>query len=192
MIILGVRNNLTFTFYPGCELRVLSSTSWSCPGGPETSSSSWCQIFLASNLLTLDTDHWSGGGYPPSNPSGPHDANYWLTEEEKKGEEQGFIMDLGCEKTVQGVSLRNTHNGRHRDRSTKKFRLRGSLNYNGPWNELLVADLEDSRNQNPPPVQNLTFANSATVRFVKFELLEYWGNGGGLQYFEVLTGWPMK
>ena len=187
MIILVVRNNLTFTFYPGCELRILSSTSWSCPGGPETSSSSWCQIFLASNLLSLDTDHWSGGGYPPSNPSGPHDANYWLTEEEKKGEEQGFSMDLGCVKTVQGVRLRNTHNGGHRDRSTKKFRLLGSLSNNGTWNELLIADLEDSRHQNPPPLQTKTFANSAAVRFVKFELLDYWGNGGGLQYFAVLT-----
>ena len=110
MIILGVRNNLTFTFYPGCELRILSSTSWSCPGGPETSSSSWCQIFLASNLLTLGTDHWSG--YGSSNPSIQYDANYWLTEQEKTGEEQGFILDLGCEKTVQGLTLRNTHNGR--------------------------------------------------------------------------------
>ena len=61
-----------------------------------------------------------------------------------------------------------------------------------PWNVLLVADLEDSRNQNPPPLQMKPFTNSAVVRFVKFELLEYWGNGGGLQYFEVLTGWPMK
>merc|ERR1711902_7886 len=117
-------------------------------------------------------------------------ANYWLTENGKKGEDQGFIMDLGCVTTAEGLSLRNTHNHRHRDRSTKKFRLLGSLNNNGPWNELLVADLEDSRNQNPPPVQNLTFANSAPLRFVKFELLDYWGNGGGLQYFAVLTTTP--
>ena len=165
------QEQLDFHFYPGCEIRILSSTSYDCPGG------TYCQWFPASNLLTLGTDYQSGS-----------DRNYWLTENGKKGKEQGFIMDLGCVKTAQGLTLRNTHNGGHRDRSTKEFRLLGSLNNNGPWNELLVADLEDSRNQNPPPVQNLTFANSATVRFVKFELLEYWGNGGGLQYFNVIKG----
>ena len=56
---------------------------------------------------------------------------------------------------------------------------------------MIVADLEDSRNQDPPPIQNLTLDNSVIVRFVKFELLEYWGDlGGGLQYFKVITGWP--
>ena len=179
MIARFVIKNLISPSHPGCQPQILSSTSYGCPGGPETSSSSWCQIFLASNILTLGTDNWYGIGYS---------ANYWLTEDHKKGEDQGFVLDLGCEKTVEGLSLRNTHNGGHRDRATKKFRLLGSLNNNGPWNELLVADLEDSRNQNPPPVQNLTFANSAPVRFVKFELLDYWGYGGGLQYLEVLTG----
>ena len=169
-----VRNNLTFTFYPGCELQILSSTSYDCPRGPS------CQRFLASNLLTLGTDHQNGSEWNGV-------ANYWLTENGKKGEDQGFIMDLGCVTTAMGLSLRNTHNLHNRDRSTKKFRLLGSLNISGPWNELLVADLEDSRNQNPPPVKTLTFANSAPLRFVKFELLDYWGKGGGLQYFAVLT-----
>ena len=99
-------------------------------------------------------------------------------------------MDLGCEKTVQGLSLRNVRNYHHHDRSTKKFRLLGSPNNNESWKELIVADLEDSRKQIPPPIQNLTLDNSVIVRFVKFELLEYWGNlGGGLQYFKVITGW---
>ena len=93
-------------------------------------------------------------------------------------------MSLGCSTTVWGVSLRNTHNSYARDRSTKKFRVLGSATDNGPWEELLVADLEDSRLQNPPPVQQLMFANPAVMSFIKFELLEYWGNeGGGLQYF---------
>jgi len=114
-----------------------------------------------------------------------HTANFWLAEERKVGEEQGFIMNLGCSKTVSSVSLKNTHNGRHRDRSTKKFRILGSTTNNGPWQELLVANLEDSRKQKPPPLQQLMFANSAVVSFIKFELLEFYGNGGGLQYFAV-------
>ena len=168
-------------FYSGCEEpKILNSTSYGCPGGPEENSNSWCQVFLASNILTLDTDLRSG-----------NDANYWLTEDRKTGGEQGFIMDLGCEKTVQGLSLRNVRNYHHHDRSTKKFRLLGSPNNNESWKELIVADLEDSRKQDPPPIQNLTLDNSVIVRFVKFELLEYWGNlGGGLQYFKVITGLP--
>merc|ERR1712130_1084814 len=61
----------------------------------------------------------------------------------------------------------------------------GSTTNNGPWQELLVANLEDSRQQDPPPLQQLMFANSAVVSFIKFELLEFYGNGGGLQYFAV-------
>ena len=168
-------------FYSGCEEpKILNSTSYGCPGGPEENSNSWCQVFLARNIFTLETDYWSG-----------NNANYWLTEDRKTGGEQGFIMDLGCEKKVQGLSLRNVRNYHHHDRSTKKFRLLGSPNNNESWKELIVADLEDSRKQNPPPIQNLTLDTSVIVRFVKFELLEYWGNlGGGLQYFKVITGWP--
>ena len=48
-----------------------------------------------------------------------------------------------------------------------------------------MADLEDTRHQDPEPLQQLMFDNSAVVRFIKFELLEFYGNGGGLQYFAV-------
>ena len=92
-------------------------------------------------------------------------------------------MSLGRSTSVWGVSLRNTHNTYGRDRSTKRFRILGSANATGPWEELLVANLEDSRRQNPPPVQQLIFANPAVISFIKFELLEYWGLSGGLQYF---------
>ena len=134
-------------------------------------------MFLASNILSLEVDRWSNIRYP---------ANYWLAEDQETGEEQGFIMYLGCNKKVAGVSLRNTHNGRHHDRSTKKLRILGSVTKNGPWQEFLEANLEDSRRQNPPPLQQLIFANSAVVSFIKFELLEFYGSGGGLQYFAVI------
>ena len=114
-------------------------------------------------------------------PSDGHTANYWLAEDRKVGKGQGFIMNLGCSKTLRSVSLKNTHNARHNDRSTKKFRILGSTTKNGPWQELLVAHLEDSRRQKPPPLQQL-FTKSAVVSFIKFELLEFHGVGGGLQY----------
>jgi len=147
--------------------QIVSSKSWRCPGGDIN-----CRLFFARNVLTLDTDRGGTGS----------NANYWLAEDAAV-EDQGFTMSLGHSTTVWGVTLRNTHNSYDRGRSTKRFRILGSANATGPWEELLVADLEDSRRQNPPPVQQLIFANPAVVSFIKFELLEYWGNGGGLQYF---------
>merc|ERR1711936_390750 len=95
-------------------------------------------------------------------------------------------LDLGSVKKAEGVRLKNTHNRGNRDRSTKKFRLRGSLT-GAHWKTLLEANLEDSRQQRPPPIKQLMFENPQNVRFIRFELLEFYGMGGGLQYFEVLA-----
>ena len=164
--------SLLFSSDDTCESeQIVSSTSYDCPGGP------LCGVFTASNILSLGVDQWQDNV-----------ANYWLAENGKTGEEQGFILYLGCRKTVTGVSLRNTQNAEHQDRSTKKFRILGSATNSGPWQELLVADLEDSRHQNPPPLQQLMFDKSAVVSFIKFELLEFYGSGGGLQYFALEGG----
>ena len=137
---------------------------------------------MASNVLTLDIDRV---GHLDS-------SNYWLAEDGKTGKEQGFILYLGCSTTVFGVRLRNTQNAKAQDRSTKKFRILGSVKDNGPWEELLVANLEDARNQELVPVQQLMFVNSAVVSYIKFELLENWGLGGGLQYFAILSSSPLQ
>jgi hypothetical protein len=137
---------------------------------------------LASNILSLDIDIWEGAA--AHNPELP--GNYWLAQHNMTGSDQGFTMFLGCTKTISGVSLRNTHNSLWDDRSTKKFRIRGSVENNGPWHELLVADLEDSRDQEDPlPLQQLFFYSPVSVSYIKFELLEFWGVGGGLQYLAV-------
>ena len=161
-------------------VQIISSTSYRCPGGPEKSSSSWCKMFAASNVL-YDANLENKNGAKKW-------ANFWLAEQKKAGEEQGFIMSLGCNKRVRGVELRNTHAATPRDRSTKKFRILGSVARDGPWQELLVAKLEDARHQHPPPLQQLMFSNSAVVSFVKFELFEFYGLGGGLQYFALVEG----
>ena len=159
--------------------QIVSSTSYKCPGGPEKSDKKdWCSTFAAKHLQSDEEEKRDGKKF----------ANYWLSEDKKKGEGQGFVMNLGRSKTVRGVYLKNTHNAKYRDRSTKKFRILGSDTEDGPWQELLVADLEDSRQQKPPPLQHLMFENSAAVSFIKFELLEYYGIGGGLQYFAVPGG----
>ena len=159
-----------------CEPEIISSYSYHCPGGPENSKGKFCKLFLASNVLTNDDDDsWTKLHTDPS--------NYWLAENKKTGKNQGFVMSLGCKKTVVGVNLVNTHNAGHHDRSTKKFRVLGSDAKDGPWEELLVANLEDSRRQSPPPLQQLKLSKPADVSFIKFELLKYYGHGGGLQYF---------
>jgi len=161
--------------------QIVSSQSWECPDG--TGSSQECKAYLARNILTLDVDRRDLG-----NGNTNVQFNYWLAERPNTG----FVMSLGRSSTVWGVTLRNTQNSWYQSFSTKKFKVLGGPTASGPWEELLVYGLEDSRRQNPPPVQQIMFANPANpanpaipavVSFIKFELLEYWGSGGGLQYF---------
>ena len=44
---------------------------------------------------------------------------YWLGGD---GTNAYFIIDLGCRISFSGIQLVNTHNGGHKDRSTKKFK----------------------------------------------------------------------
>ena len=111
--------------------------------------------------------------------------SFWLAEDLRAGPGQGFTLYLGCNKTVEGVMLRNTHGAKWRDSGTNRFKILGSLNEDGPWQELLEESLEDSRHQDPPPVEQFVFSQPSVVSFIKFELLDYWDTGGGLQYFSV-------
>ena len=109
-------------------------------------------------------------------------ANAWLTEQDMTGPDQGFILFLGCSKTVVGIMLKNTPETFRC--GTKKFRILGSVSEDGPWQELLEGSLKENREQ-PSPVQQFMFAKPSVASFIKFELLEYWGTCGGLQYFAV-------
>ena len=61
--------------------------------------------FLATNVLTRSqTESW---------------YNYWLS---KNGERGTIIFDFGCTITFAAVEVVNTHNGKARDRSTRKFK----------------------------------------------------------------------
>ena len=134
--------------------------------------------FSANNIFSLEDDQLQDNL-----------ANYWLTEDNRAGPDQGFLMDLGCPKTIVGIRLKNTPN-LNRDRGTKRFRLLGSANdsTDGLWEVILEQNLEDSRGQYPPPTLELMFQDSLVVRYIKFEMLEYWGLGGGLQHFAVMLG----
>ena len=57
---------------------------------------------------------------------------------------------------------------------------------NGPWKEVVQETLEDSRQQKDPlPLQEFPFP-SQIGRYVKLEVVSYYGHGGGLQYFNII------
>jgi hypothetical protein len=69
------------------------------------------------------------------------------------------------------------------------FRLSVSQSETGPWHNVLETTLEDSRQQmDPLPLQVIYLQSKVIGQFVKFELLEWYGQGGGLQYFDILRG----
>ena len=154
------------SYCDGGEVRIVNSTSYR-----------W--DFSANNIFTLEDDQRQHGR-----------ANYWLTEDGRAGPDQGLVLDLGCLKTIVGIRLKNTKNMQHADRGTKRFRLLASANdsTDGSWEVILEQSLEDSRAQSPPPTLELMFQDSLIVRYIKFEMLEFWGNGGGLQHFAVILG----
>ena len=56
----------------------------------------------------------------------------------------------------------------------------------GPWIPILDEELEDSRQMaDPLPLQTFLLSKTTTSQYVKFELLSWWGQGGGLQYFDI-------
>ena len=50
----------------------------------------------------------------------------------------------------------------------------------------MEAELEDTTNKDAT-LLNFTFAETKLIRFLKFDLVSYWGSsGGGLQYFAAI------
>ena len=55
-----------------------------------------------------------------------------------------------------------------------------------PWTKILEKELEDSRQTlDPLPLQLIPVQKTIASQFLKFELVSWWGMGGGLQYFDV-------
>jgi len=119
---------------------------------------------------------------------------YWLAPTQSIA---SFIINLGCQQNIGALKLVNTHNQHLRDRSTKEFRLSLSMKESGPWTKVLEKSLDDSRQQpDPLPVQVfplergtedlLPFQEESFVaQYLKFDLLDWYGLGGGLQYLEI-------
>ena len=108
--------------------------------------------------------------------------NYWET----KTIGQGFILRIGyCKRLIAGFQIKNVGKGANRHYATDQFQIFGSTNENGPWKMLADYHLADTRSK-PAPLLNFTFDEPVEIQFIKFELVSYWGNGGGLQYFAAI------
>ena len=67
------------------------------------------------------------------------------------------------------------------------FLCASAVSGNGPWKEVVSETLEDSRQQKDPlPLQEFTFPTQ-TGRYVKLEVVSYYGLGGGLQFFDITS-----
>lgn len=108
--------------------------------------------------------------------------NYWLAPDRKTGGE--FRLDLRVDLDIRRIILVNTHNAYHRDRGTRAFKVFLSTGAYGPWRLVVSSELPDSRRMNPVPAKEYTFY-PIKARYVRFQLVSYWGEGGGLQYFGV-------
>eukprot|EP00092_Neocalanus_flemingeri_P033056 GFUD01035950.1.p1 GENE.GFUD01035950.1~~GFUD01035950.1.p1 ORF type:complete len:521 (-),score=149.13 GFUD01035950.1:312-1874(-) len=129
--------------------------------------------FPVESLLThQDFEVWNGSH-----------ANYWAGPNKRAGT---FILNLGCRQTFRGIRLVNTHDFTWKAGATRQFKLHVSDTKSGPWAQVLDTQLEDSRQQKDPlPLQNFALDTETTAQFLKFELVSWWGDYGGLQYFDI-------
>ena len=92
---------------------------------------------------------------------------------------------------ISGCQIKNCDNKFKGRRSTKDFRVSGSLNKEGPWEILVQDQLINSRSETVQ-LLNFTFVKPVKIQFLKFELMSYWGShGGGLQYLAAILA-PSK
>ena len=109
--------------------------------------------------------------------------NFWLAEQGKtRGE--GFTIKVDrCARRVQGFQIKNKGKGTDTEFATKGFLVSGSLDSNGPWKTLIQDELIDTTGGRSADLPNFTMDKPVKIKFLKFELVSFWGEGGGLQYF---------
>ena len=117
--------------------------------------------------------------------------NYWLAESHEK-DGQGFTIKVdNCPRKIAGCYIRNTRKGAAGG-STKEFTVSGSLNKDGPWLILAEGRLAYYSGSKPATLRKLKLDKAVEVQFLKFDLVSYWGNGGGLQYFAAILTTGIK
>lgn len=118
-----------------------------------------------------------------------YQSNYWLGPDNSTGY---FILDFGCIMLRNVVKLVNTHNAYFQDRSTRAFRVYFSESLDGPWGEPVVnRTLLYRLGLERFPLESFYFAPKYG-RYAKFEILDFYWKGGGLQFFNMIYEDKMK
>ena len=79
--------------------------------------------------------------------------------------------------------------------ATKRFKVSGSMNKNGPWETLVEDQLVDTSGADQAAfLLNFTFDKPVEIQFIKFDLISFWPGpvGGGLQYFAAIPATSKK
>ena len=109
--------------------------------------------------------------------------NFWLAEQGKTRGESFTIKVDRCARRVQGFQIKNKGKGTDTGFATKGFLVSGSFEKNGPWKTLIQDELIDTTGGRSAELLNFTMDKPVKIKFLKFELVSFWGEGGGLQYF---------
>ena len=109
--------------------------------------------------------------------------NFWLAEQGKTRGESFTIKVDRCVRRVQGFQIKNKGKGTDTGFATKEFLVSGSFEKNGPWKTLIQDELIDTTGGRSAHLLNFTMDKPVKIKFLKFELVSFWGEGGGLQYF---------
>jgi hypothetical protein len=120
------------------------------------------------NIAIVSEDSLS---FPAKNVLTNDNASFWHSD----AQTSHFTLDLGCSsQAFGGVRLVNTDN---KERATEKFKLLGGQTLEGTWTTLLEGNLTETATFPLPETK---------VRFVKFQVVTFFGEGGGLQFFKLL------
>ena len=113
--------------------------------------------------------------------------NFWMAET-RQTTGQGFTVKLdACTRMIAGCQIKNKGKGVSNTRATKAFKVSGATNENGPWEALVQDELVDTSRGEAASLLNFTFEKPVQLKFLKFELISYWGHlGGALQYFAAI------
>ena len=122
-----------------------------------------------------------------SSPETP--GTYWLGPDWDKN--AFLVVNLGCGMEINTVHLVNTKHAHHQQqRGTGEFKILVSEadvdNSDEEYREVMADHLSNNNPQvDPLPLQIFSFPPVIT-RYVKFQVVSYYGAGSGLQYFKAL------
>ena len=114
-------------------------------------------------------------------------GKFWLASSGHTG--HSFTLKMSTEKLkITRILIKNARfKSRISKRATKDFQVFGSLQKNGPWTQLLKGEFKDPfpAGAPAPTVEVFNLKEAAEVKFLRFDIDSFWGNGGGLDYFAV-------